>query len=147
MGEYSSNALLSDTDAAVPAESDASRPITRRSFRQRKRCRTDDGETDPAASENVNLEDPLPHSNADDLEAESEDSDADDELCSLGDRDLYDSDDEEEDFPPVPDADDIETAPNTEMLNQFRKHCMANEQQLDLTEEETCSIKLMDVLR
>ena len=147
MGEYSSNALLSDTDAAVPAESDASRPITRRSFRQRKRCRTDDGETDPTASENINQENPLPHANTDDLEAETDDSDSDEEFFGLVNGDQYDSDDEEEDFAPVPDAGDIETAPNTEMLNQFREYCMANEQQLDLTEEETCSIKLMDVLR
>ncbi len=100
-----------------------------------------------AASKNVNLEDPFPHPNADD-------SDADDEVCSLHGRDLYDSDDEEDDFPPVPDANELipdandgETTPNTEMLNQFREYCMANEWQVNLTEEETCSIKLMDVLR
>ena len=97
VGEYQTNAFLPDPPADVADEPTNNGPRTGQSTRQKERARIDDEESNPAASENANMEDPIPQPNADD-------PDADDELCFLHDRDLYDSDDEEDDFPPVPDA-------------------------------------------
>ena len=168
VGKYQANALPNDPFAAVATKPVDNRPETGRLTRQKKRARLDDEELDPTESENPNMEDPIPHPNDNDPDADDdlpelhdrdlydsddeedpndEDPDATDAIPPLVARDPYDSDDDEDDFSPVPDAIDGKTTPNTEILSQFREYCMANEWQVNLTEEETSSIKLMDVLR
>ena len=140
VGKYSSNASLPDPAAAVAASSTDNGPGTGRSRRQKKRARIDDDEADAAASGIANLENPIPDPNG-------ADPDASDEENWHMDGDSIDLDADADVNAPVAEANNGETAPNTEMLRKFREYCVDNEWQVNLTAEEICSIKLLDVLR